>query len=63
MSLFVRVTLVVAFGIIALLVLAVLLKIFLVAAVLAAIIVGVLAIANSIRRRNAGRAVTIIQRP
>jgi hypothetical protein len=62
MSLFVRVTVVVAFGIIVLLVLAVLLKIVLVAAVLAAIVVGLLAIANGVRRRNASRSITIIQR-
>jgi ABC-type iron transport system FetAB permease component len=62
MSLFVRLTAIVALGIVALFILKFVLGVVLFAALVAAIVVGILAAWNFIRRRRSGGAITITAR-
>ena len=61
MPLFLRVTAIVAFAIVALIVLGFILKILMFAALVAALVVGVLAVWNLMRRRRSG-AITMTMR-
>ena len=61
MGLFLRVTAVVAIGIVALVVLGFVLKIVFFAAIVAALVIGGLALFNVFRRRRADRMMTITQ--